>query len=159
MMGDRAGPDLWFMEGTFPLIVCVAPREWDEVQVGRMIDQWERYFARAERYALLSHTPRGGGLAGGRLRRKIADWANEQRVRQYSADLCVGSSTVVRDTFSRAALRAMLWFWKPPSPHLTCSAPDEAFDWCVARLVAAGVPLGLGVGELRERILPVLEAL
>lgn len=158
-MHHRASSDLWFMEETFPLIVCVAPKEWDEGQVEKMIAAWERYFARGERYALLSHAPRGGGLANAKLRRRIADWANEPRVRTISAELCVASSNVVRDPFSRAAARALLWFWKPPCPYQTSGAPSEALDWCLTRLRAARVSLGRTEDDLKQRILPVLEAL
>jgi len=145
------------MEETFPLVVCVAPSQWHELHVAKMTEEFERYFARGDRYALLTYAPRGASFADARIRRTIAEWANDGRVRKVSAELCVGSSTVVHDPFARAALRALTWFWKPACPQHTCAAADAGFEWCLTRLNEARVPLGRSAHELRARILASLE--
>jgi hypothetical protein len=78
-----------FVEITFPLIVSVrgtatASSEFDEMLAG-----FERYFLRGERYALILYTAEGGDLPGARNRKRIAEWANQPRVRALSARLCV----------------------------------------------------------------------
>ena len=151
--------DVHFLEHAFPLLVCVAPSHWDDAQVHRMIEGYERYFVRGERYALLSHTPKGAGLAGAKQMRQIVDWANEPRVRSLSTELCVGSSTVVREAFSRAALTAILWFWKPPAPHRAAATPREALEFCLERMRAEKLAIGRTEDELRELVLPGLEVL
>jgi len=148
-----------FIEDFFPLLVCVAPHRWDDAWVSSMMEGYEGYFRRGERYALITHTPRGGGLAGAKERRRIADWANSPRVRKLSVELCVGSCTVVRDPFTRAAITAVLWFWKPASPHRTATAPAEAVDWCFERMRERAVAVTTSEQDVRQRLVPMLDAI
>ena len=141
-----------FVEITFPLLVAISekaytPREFDEMVLG-----YERYFQRGERYALITWTPDGGELPGALARKRIADWANEPRVREMSARLCVGSSAVVPSAASRAAMTALLWFWKPASPLKLCATPTQAIDWCLDRLLAEGLSVRHPRAEVHEML-------
>ena len=51
---------------------------------------------------------------------------------------------------------AILWLWKPANPHHVTTAPEEAVDWCIAQLQAAGVSLPSDPGEMRRRALSIL---
>jgi hypothetical protein len=90
---------------------------------------------------------------GAKHRKQVADWSNSSRVRQKSGELCIGSATLARDALSRGALTAVLWLFKPVSPHQVVASPEEGVDWCMAKLQAAGVPLPRSAAGLRSAAL------
>lgn len=148
-----------FVDDAFPLLVCIGPPLWDDAAVTAMTEGFEQYFARGVRYAVINHTPRGGGIAGSKERRRIADWANSARVRSISAELCVGSSIVLRDPFARAALAAIQWFWKPTFPYCTTTSPRTAIDWCLGQIHLSALPMPRNDDEVRRLLHPMLDAL
>jgi hypothetical protein len=115
-------------------------------------------FARGERYALISASPRDA-VFGAKHRKQVADWSNSSRVRQKSAELCIGSATLARDALSRGALTAVLWLFKPASPHEVVATPEEGVDWCIAKLRAAGVALPRSAAGLRAAALTHLASI
>ena len=127
-----------FVEDFFPLLLAIGPATWTEATVSDMGAQYERYFRRGERYALVSG---GGGTISARERGAIGKWADSPRVRQKSRELCVGSATITRSALARGALTALLWIWKPASPHHIAATPEEAVDWCLLRLAEAKLAL------------------
>ncbi|AKF09731.1 hypothetical protein [Sandaracinus amylolyticus] len=145
-----------FIDEFFPLVVCVSPTRYDDVELQRMYDGYRRYFERGKRYALVTHTREGAEPASPRARKAIVDWANRPEVRANSAKLCVGSSTVVANALARGAMTAMLWLWKPASPHHLAATIDEAIDWSIDQLVAAGVALPQPREKLRAAVLAKL---
>lgn len=52
----------------------------------------------------------------------------------------------------RGAMTALLWFWKPASPHVATASPDEAVAWCFDKLERAGVGMTLSAAEVRAII-------
>lgn len=142
-----------FLDDTFPLVVVVTPMRYDERSVEQMAAGYERYFARGDRYAIVNVTPRDADPIGARERKAVTDWASSARVRQKSGELCVGSSTVVKDAIARGALTAMLWLWKPASPHHVTTSVEDAVDWTISKLEQAGVPMPLGPAKTRARAL------
>lgn len=130
-----------FIDDYFPLVVCVSPSVYDETELRRLFDGYRAYFDRGERYALVSHSPKGGSEVSARARKAITDWANSPEVRRKSGELCVGSSTVVPNAVTRGVMTALLWVWKPSTEHHIAPNSDEAVDWCMGRLAAAGVPM------------------
>lgn len=145
-----------FVDDEFPLVVCISPRRHDERAVRLLAEGYERYFTRGKKYALITATPRDAITMGARERKAIADWAGSPRVRQKSSELCVGSATLVKDNLAKGALTAILWLWKPASPHHVATTPEEAVDWCIAQLQAAGVPMPSNPSEMRRRTLRLL---
>ena len=145
-----------FIDDELPLVVCVAPLRHDERAIRLLAEGYERYFARGRKYALISATPRGATPMAARERKAVADWASTPRVRQKSAELCVGSATIVKDAGAKGALTAILWRWTPTSPHHVTTTPEEAVDWCIAQLQAAGVPMPSEPSEMRRRTLRLL---
>ena len=147
-----------FIEDGFPLVLSLGPRVWRDDTIDEMAAGYERYFARGERYALISASPRDS-VFGAKHRKQVADWSNSSRVRQKSAELCVGSATLARDALSRGALTAVLWLFKPASPHEVVATPEEGVDWCIAKLRAAGVALPRSAAGLRAAALTHLASI
>lgn len=145
-----------FIDDELPLIICISPRRHDERAIRMLGEGYERYFARGKKYALISATPRDAIPMGARERKAVADWAGSARVRQKSGELCVGSATIVKDAIAKGALTAILWLWKPANPHHVTTTPEDAVDWCIAQLQAAGVPLPSDPSEMRRRALSIL---
>ena len=143
---------LRFIDDGFPLVLSIAPRVWQDSTIEEMAAGYERYFTRGERYALISASPTGS-VFGAKHRKQVADWSNSPRVRQKSAELCIGSATLARDALSRGALTAVLWLFKPASPHEVVATPEEGVDWCIAKLQAAGIALPRSAAGLRSAAL------
>jgi hypothetical protein len=117
-----------------------------------MLAGFERYFLRGERYALISYTAEGGGLPGACDRKRIAEWANQPRVRALSARLCVGSAPVVQSALMRGTMTALLWFWEPACPLRLATTPTEAIDWCLDRLEEEGVSVPRSRANVHESL-------
>ncbi len=141
-----------FIDSTFPLIIAVSSPIQDEASVRLMIAGCERYFARGERYALLTCSPPGGQTPDAKVRKMITDWANEPRTRAASARCCVGSATVVEEALHRGALTALLWLWKPAAPHKAVASREEGLDWCLEKLASANIP----ISRSREQLLGLM---
>lgn len=131
-----------FIDGAFPLLVTVSGPTLDETELREIAEGYERYFARGERYATLTITPRNARLPGPAERKLIADWANQPRVVAFSKRLCVGSAAVVQSPLARGVLVALQRLWTPPIPFHSVPTVAEGIDFCIERLAAEGVPLG-----------------
>jgi hypothetical protein len=153
---ERA-PQVRFIDTHWPLLLCIGPQHWDEAAVREMTAGYEPYFERGERYALVSHTPRDS-MMGAKERKILTDWTNTPRVRQKSGELCVASSTVVRSTLARGALTAIMWLYKPASPHFAAATPAEGVDWCLAQLTEASVVFPRSPQKIRAAALADLDA-
>ena len=80
---------------TFPLLLNVGARRYDAVALQKMADEFEAYFARGERYAVVSVQPKDTQVPDASERKLISEWANSERVRTYAHKLCVGTATVI----------------------------------------------------------------
>jgi hypothetical protein len=130
-----------FVDDFFPLLVVVHGPRFDDGEFREMVDGYERYFERDERYAILTVSPGDSVTLGARERKLIADWANTPRVHEVSKRLCVGTATVVPSRLARGALTALLWFWTPASPFHPVTTVDEGLAFCFQSLERANVPL------------------
>jgi hypothetical protein len=147
-----------FIDDFFPLVVFVTPLRWDDGSIDQMNAGYERYFQRKERYAILSHSPKGAETSS-RDRKRITDWANSPRVRDMSSRYCVGTATIVPNALARGALTAILWVWQPTTPLHMVATPDEGLDWCLRKLADARVPMKEPPASVRDKLLPRLNAL
>jgi hypothetical protein len=130
-----------FIGDTFPLLMCIAPRRYDAASVQQMADAFEPYYARGERYAVLSVQPPDSIAPGPAERKLITDWVSSRRVRENAARLCVGAAAVTPGSVLRGALTAIMWFWTPPFPLKPVATSVEGIEFCVAQLLQAGVSL------------------
>ena len=146
-----------FIETGWPLLVAVGGMKTTAAELEEMFSGYERYFERGERYALMSVTPRAADGPGARERKRLADWAGSPRVYAMSKKLCVGSATLVTNPIMQGALTAILWLWKPASPHLVVRSVRDGLTFCLERLTAENVSMPQGADEIRRSIFRELE--
>jgi hypothetical protein len=141
-----------FVLDVFPLVVTVGAMTYTDDELRDMSAGFDELFTRGDRFALISYTPDGAEMPNARARKGIADWADSPRVRAMSKKLCVASATVVQNALARGALTAIMWIWKPPSPHKAVSNPNDAVEWCLEHLAAARIPLNGSRDELFAKL-------
>lgn len=146
-----------FIDDCFPLLITIAAPNFDAAEVKSMADGFERYFARGERYAVLTASPRNAPAPGQRERRMIAEWANHPRVRDYSKRLCVGSATVTPNPLARAALSVIMAFWKPPTPLEIAPTVEKGLDYCLRRIQEERLPMSKPNELVRYEMLRLLK--
>lgn len=143
---------------TFPLLVGIGPKRYDEAAVAEMAAAFEPHFQAGKRYAFVSVQPEGTATPGAHERKLILDWADSPRVRRYATELCVSAATVVDGAVLRGALTAILWFWRPPFPMKPVATPQLGMDYCLDQLTLAGVSLPVSREVLRARAQAQLDA-
>lgn len=127
------------LEESFPLLVGLAPVQWDTAAVQRMAAAFEPYYTRGQRYAFISVQPVGSLTPGARERKLLMDWVDSPRVRRHAGELCVSAAAVIEGSLMRGAFTALLWLWKPPFPLEPVATPAHGIEYCVSQLVAADV--------------------
>jgi len=137
-------------DDTFPLVLGIAPRRYDEHSIAAMAAGYERFFERNEPYALLYVTPGDGALPDARSSRLIVDWLNSPRLLDFSSRLCVGSAAVVSNGAARKALGAVLMFWSPPWPLRAVATVNEGLEYCFDALRRKRLLLGPRAAVLRR---------
>jgi len=140
-----------FIDNWFPLIVTVREGSFDASEVEQMAAGFERYFRRAEPYAVLNTARLGANSPDARGRLRIAQWGNAPRVRQLSRLLCAGTATVLTFPWERRALTALSWLWTPPAPHQAVGSVDDGLAYCLASLGQRGRIAGRDIQLLRLR--------
>lgn len=145
-----------FIDECFPLVITISAPTFDEKEVKSMAEGFERYFARGDRYAVLTASPRNAPAPGPRERRMIADWANHPRVRDYSKRLCVGSAMVTTNPLTRAALSVIMAIWKPPTPFDISPTLERGVDYCLRRIQEERLPLSKPQAFVRYEMLKLL---
>ena len=143
---------------TFPLLVGIGPKRYDEAAVMEMGAAFEPHFKAGKRYAFVCVQPKGTATPGAHERKLILDWADSPRVRRYATELCVSAATVVDGAVIRGALTAILWFWRPPFPMKAVATPQLGMDYCLHQLSLAGVALPVSLEALRARAQAQLDA-
>jgi hypothetical protein len=143
---------------TFPLLVGVGPKRYDEAGVRERAAAFEPHFQAGKRYAFVCVQPAGTATPGAHERKLILDWADSPRVRRYAKELCVSAATVVDGAVLRGALTAILWFWRPPFPMKAVATPQLGMDYCLDQLTRAGVSLPVSSEALRARAEAQLDA-
>jgi len=130
-----------FFDGCFPLVVAMHASHFDEGEMHAMVEGYQAYFRRGERYALLAVAPGEAVRMGAKERKLVVDWVNDSRVKDNVKRLCVGGTSVLPSAVARHAMTALLWFWTPPCPFRATFNVDQAFDFCTDRIRAAGLQL------------------
>jgi hypothetical protein len=130
-----------FVDQWFPLILCIREGVTEPDEVEQLAEGFEGYFRRGTQYAVLNLSSLTAQPPSARERLRLAEWANQERVRQMSRTLCVGTATVVARAWERNALVAIQWLWTPAAPHHAVSSVAEGLSYCISALVARGVHL------------------
>jgi hypothetical protein len=126
---------------TFPLIVGIGPKRFDEEAVRAMAAAFEPHFNAGKRYAFVSVQPSDTTTPGPQERKLVLNWVTSPRVQRCASELCVSAAAVVDSAMLRGALTAITWFWKPPFPMKAVATPQLGLDYCLDQLVAAGISL------------------
>jgi hypothetical protein len=142
-----------FLVEAFPLIVTVSAPVWNAEEVRALIDGFEPYFQRGERYAVLS-VPWPKAPAPGHAERKlITQWTGHPRVREAIKRLCVGAAAVVPSAVERAALSIIWALGKPPCPSEAVPTAERGLDYCFARIREEGLALSRPADLMRYETL------
>lgn len=142
------------VDSTAPILVVVSPPVMDMAWVDRQAREFQRFYEREERFAVVSYSGLVQVMPGARERRALTEFANEHR--EVQARLCVGAATQLDSAAKRAFFQALLWMWDPPCPNVTHATLEECIDWCLARLHQSDVPVPL---RLRSRVLETVRTL
>jgi len=130
-----------FIDNWFPLIVTVREGSFDPAEMDQMAAGFERYFRRAQPYAVLNTARLGANAPDARARLRIAQWGNAPRVRQLSKLLCAGTASVLTFPWERRALTALSWLWTPPAPHQAVASVEDGLSYCLDCLARRRVEL------------------
>jgi hypothetical protein len=141
LCGVVAAGSVRLIDLAFPIVLVVMPGTWTREVLDATFEEYEKLFARGERYVLITDTSDEEGNVFAKERRAMADWANQPRVRELSARLCVGTATVVSSPAQRALLTGLMWFFHPASPLHPVGTLDEATTWALAKAKEAGLTL------------------
>lgn len=146
-------------EETWPVLIHVGPKTFDEVGVRTTIELFERQFAAKRRYAVMTVTPSQAGLPDAKARRALAAWADSERVQGIVRERCVASAMVVRNALERGALTAINWLWRPVCPYRVTTSAEDALSYCIEQCTSAGLPFPEGEGALRKTAQSIFRAL
>ncbi|MGC4088145.1 MAG: hypothetical protein QM756_09640 [Polyangiaceae bacterium] len=140
------------------MIVQLSPKVYSTQDIEEMKQAFAGYFARGEKYAVLTVSPLDAEAPDASERRALTQWANEPTVAENARRLCVGGATVVPNALVRGAVTALMWFWTPPFPHKAVANVEEGLDFCEGQLAAGGVAMPRGAGAMRIEISTWLRA-
>jgi hypothetical protein len=130
-----------FLDGFFPLVVCVVGQRLDAKEVREMSDGFESYFERGERYAVLIVPGAETAMPGAAERKLITTWADHPRTMEMSRRLCVGTVVLVENILVRAALTALMAFRDHASRVESVATIDKGIEYCLGRIKEAGLQL------------------
>jgi hypothetical protein len=142
-----------FIDDCFPLIVMVSAPKFDAAEVRAMMDGFETYFQRGEKYAVLSLTPRNAPVPEQAERKMLGEWMNQPRVRDYTKRLCVGSATLIANPLTRAAYSIIMAFGRPAAPNEAVPTVERGLDYCLERIREAGLATPRPAGLIRYELL------
>jgi hypothetical protein len=148
-----------FVDTHFPVIVCITEGALDRTEFDQLASGFERYFQQCRTYSVLNVTHLNAAPPEALARVRLAEWANQARVQQFSKQFCAGSATVVARSWERHALTAIQWLWTPVSPHLAADSVAQGVEYCVACLVARRVHLPSSAATLVADLKRTLGAL
>jgi hypothetical protein len=126
-----------FFDDFLPLLLVVSSARMDDGEFGEMKAGYERYFARNERYAVLTVSPGNFIRSGARERKQVADWLNTPAVVASTRRLCVASAAVLPSAVARGAVTALFWFWTPAFPLRPVPTVAEGLEFCFEALESA----------------------
>jgi len=141
------------IDDCFPLLVAVPRPTFDVAEVQSMMDEFERYFQRGERYAVLTITARNAPVPGQVERRMIGEWVNHPRVRDYTKRLCVGSATLISNPLARAAHTIIMAFGKPAIPSEAVPTLEKGLDYCLECIRSAALPTSQPLELMRYHLI------
>ena len=136
-------------DSAWPLVVATMPASPGMADLDVLQRYFQGCFARGERFAMISDSRAIRTIPDAVWRKHLVEWMNDPAFRRKNARWNVGSATVMSSAAVRAALTALQWLWKPPSPQYYTGTMPDAISWCVAQLEAAQVPISPELSALQ----------
>jgi hypothetical protein len=143
-----------FDTDAWPLVVLRCPARIDETSLAPLIDHFEACHAHRRRFALVVDATATQSMPSAKWRRGLTDWANDPRVLAETRRYSVGTSLLIASPLARGVYTALLWLWKPPTPHYVTATMSAGVEWCCQRLTHASVPLGPALEAQRALLAP-----
>jgi hypothetical protein len=123
---------------TWP-VVRIALRDGKDERFLWMLQQFERLFARRQKYVLLIDTTALSTIPSAETRHAIGKW---QKAHQAETKAwCAGSAILVSSRLVRGAMTAMNWVNEPVIAQFYPATRREALDWCIKVVDEAGLEL------------------
>jgi hypothetical protein len=143
---------LEFIDTTWPLVVVRLPAAMNDPRVVEQFTrQFNRVYARGERFAAMIDCSSVSKFPGAVERKMLTDWLSDERRVAQERQTTLGSALVLTSGTMRAVVSAMYWIKRPTTPQVWKGTSAEAIDWCCERLREAGVPLTPAIEALRVR--------
>ncbi|NUP11924.1 MAG: hypothetical protein HOW73_38245 [Polyangiaceae bacterium] len=146
----RSTPPIEFETRYFPLVVVVLHGLPTDSEYQWMFIEWERIYARREKFLALTDARNVTDRAPPKQRAMLADWTRktEPLLLPYSC----GSAIIVESAWVRGALTAIHWLHKPKVPQAYFTKVPEAYDWAASRLTECGVAIPPTMRAYRDRL-------
>lgn len=142
----------------WPLVVLRCPARFADDSLEPLIADFEECHSQRRQFALLVDTRPARSMPNAKWRKGITDWANEPRVLLETRRYSVGTALLFSSALARGAYTALLWFWKPPTPHFPAPTMAVGVEWCCQMLTRSGVALGAALEKHRASLLPAANA-
>lgn len=146
-----------FLDGFFPLVICVTGQRFDADEVRKMADGFEAYFQRGQRYVVLIVPGAGVSMPGAEERKLIQTWADHPRTMEMSRRLCIGTVVLVENVLVRAALTTLMAFRDHASKVESVATLEKGIDFCLARIKEVGLGLDKPADLVRYELSRLVE--
>lgn len=132
-------------------LVNVEVSELSKEGIASLTSEYDKVFARHERFAALLNTEALQSIPSAAERKVINDWSakNEHHMKRWN----IGAATVVTSGPVRAAMTALTWVFRPPSPQYYASSALDGIDWCIGQLEEEGLPINERIDALRHKLM------
>ena len=141
-----------FSDTAWPLVIVRLPAAMNDPQVVQQLTrQFDRAYARGERFAAVIDCSGVAKFPGAVERKMLTDWLSDEQRAARERQTSVGSALVLTSGTMRAVVSAMYWIKRPTTPQVWKGTSAEAIDWCCERLREGGVSLTPAIETLRVR--------
>lgn len=113
-----------------------------------VLRQFERLFARRERYLFLLDATKATKIPSAGARHTIGQWQNDHQA--DSKRWCAGGVILVSSALVRGAVTAMSWVHKPPVKQHFPATRREGVEWCIKTAEEAGLTVSAAARDLLQ---------
>ncbi len=142
-----------FDMNAWPLVVLACPARFGGGSLERLIADFEACHGRRQQFALIVDARLAHSMPDAKWRKGLTDWANDPRVRFETRQYSVGTALLFSSALARGAYTALLWFWRPPTPHFAAPTMAAGVEWCCQMLTRSGVALSAALEKRRASAL------
>ncbi len=140
------------IDATWPVVVLVCPKRFDEGFVKTLNEDFDRIFARRQRFALITDTRAIIELPKPLERKLLAEWANRPDQLANTKTWNAGSATILQNAIMRTVMQGLYWIWTPASPQFAAKDDADSLTWCLELLAKEGIKPSMSEAAMREII-------